>query len=100
VRQVAPAYTPAQTKATLVVGGGWADFIVGTGSQITSCNLDLDGSGGAPNAASDGLMLVRAMLGFTRTAVTDGAISGSPPRNTWALIRQYSSDNCGSNFLP
>ncbi len=100
VRQVAPANTPAQSKATLIVGGGWANFLVGTGTEITSCNLDIDGSGGAPNAVSDGLMLVRAMLGFTGTAVTDGAISGSPPRNTWALIRQYLNDNCGTNFAP
>lgn len=100
VHQVAPAFTPGQSKATLVVGGGWADFIVSTGTQITSCNLDIDGSGGAPNAASDGLMLVRAMLGFTGTAVTNGAISGSPPRNTWALIRDYLNTNCGTNFGP
>jgi hypothetical protein len=100
VRQVAPAFTPGQTIATLVVGGGWADFIVSTGTQITNCNLDIDGSGGAPNAASDGLMLVRAMLGFTGTAVTTGAISGSPPRNTWPLIRQYLNDNCGTSFAP
>jgi len=45
-------------------------------------------------------MLVRAMLGFTGTAVTNGAIIGNPPRNMWALIQQYLSVNCGSNFLP
>ncbi len=100
VRQVAPASPPTQTKATLVVGGGWADFIVSTGTQITSCNLDIDGSGGAPNAVSDGLMLVRAMLGFTGTNVTNGAIIGTPPRNTWALIRDYLNQNCGTNFAP
>lgn len=100
VRQVAPAFTPGQIKTTLVVGGGWADFIVSTGTQITSCNLDIDGSGGAPNPVSDGLMLVRAMLGFTGTAVTNGAITGSPPRNTWPLIRDYLNQNCGTNFAP
>ncbi|TAF99756.1 MAG: hypothetical protein EAZ43_15110 [Betaproteobacteria bacterium] len=66
----------------------------------TACELDLDGSGGAPNAVSDGLMLIRAMLGFTGTAVTTGAIIGSPPRNTWALIRDYLNQNCGTNFAP
>lgn len=64
------------------------------------CDLDLDGSGGAPHALSDGLMLVRAMLGLTGTAVTNGAISGSPPRNTWPLIRQYLNDRCGANYSP
>jgi len=100
VRQVAPPNTPAQAKATVVVGGGWADFIVTTGNSFTSCNLDVDGSGGAPNALTDGLMLVRAMLGFTGTAVTAGAIVGTPPRNTWALIQPYLNGNCGTNFLP
>ncbi len=66
----------------------------------TACDLDLDGSAGAPDAASDGLMLVRAMLGFTGTAVTDGAITGTPPRNSWTQIRQYLNDNCGTNFTP
>ena len=100
VRQVAPASTPAQSKATLVVGGGWANFLVTTGLEITSCNLDIDGSGGAPNPLTDGLMLVRAMLGLTGTAVTNGAIIGTPPRNTWALIQPYLNANCGTNFLP
>ena len=100
VRQVAPASTPAQAKTTLVVGGGWADFIVSTGTQITSCKLDIDGSGGAPNPLTDGLMLVRAMLGLTGTAVTTGAIIGTPPRNTWALIQPYLNANCGTSFLP
>lgn len=100
VRQVAPAFTPGLNRATLVAGGGWADFIVSTGTQISNCNLDIDGSGGAPNPLADGLMLVRAMLGFTGTAVTNGAISGTPPRNTWALIRDYLNTNCGTNFGP
>ena len=100
VRQVAPANVPALTKTTLVVGGGWADFVVTTGSALTSCNLDVDGSGGAPNGLTDGLILVRAMLGFTGTAVTTGAIFGTPPRNTWALIQPYLNANCGTNFLP
>jgi hypothetical protein len=66
----------------------------------TACDLDLDGSGGAPNAASDGLMLVRAMLGFTGTDVTNGAVAGSPPRSTWAHIRPYLNANCGTSFAP
>jgi len=100
VRQSASTFAPGLTRATLVAGGGYAHFFVSTGTQITSCNLDIDGSGGAPNAVSDGLMLVRAMLGFTGTAVTNGAIFGSPPRNTWALIRDYLNSNCGTNFAP
>ena len=87
-------------RSKLHVGGAAASFISTTGTLFTSCNLDIDGSGGAPNAATDGLMLVRAMLGFTGMAVTNGAIFGTPPRNTWPLIRDYLNGNCGTNFLP
>jgi hypothetical protein len=64
------------------------------------CDLDLDGSGGSPNAMTDGLMLLRALLGLTGSSVTSGAIIGAPPRNTWPLIRQYLNDRCGTAFLP
>lgn len=64
------------------------------------CDLDLDGSGGAPNAMTDGLMLLRAMLGLTGSSVTSGAIIGTPPRNTWPQIRQYLNDRCGASFVP
>ena len=87
-------------RSKLHVGGAAASFISTTGTLFTSCNLDIDGSGGAPNAVTDGLMLVRAMLGLTGTAVTNGAIIGTPPRNTWPLIRDYLNGNCGTNFLP
>ncbi len=87
-------------RSKLHVGGAAASFISTTGTLFTSCNLDIDGSGGAPNAVSDGLMLVRAMLGFTGTAVTNGAIIGTPLRNTWPLIRDYLNQNCGTNFGP
>lgn len=99
-RRMAPGNTPAQAKTTLVVGGGWADFMLATGSTLASSSLDVDGSGGAPNALTDGLILVRAMLGFAGSAVTTGAITGTPPRNTWALIQPYLNTNCGTNFLP
>ena len=100
VRHVSAPIANELVRSKLHIGGAAASFISTTGTTFTSCNLDIDGSGGAPNAASDGLMLVRAMLGFTGTAVTNGAIIGTPPRNTWALIRTYLNDNCGSNFLP
>jgi|GEM_PF-518001 len=100
VRHVSAPIANEVVRSKLHVGGAVASFISTTGTTFTSCNLDIDGSGGAPDAVSDGLMLVRAMLGFTGTAVTNGAIFGSPPRNTWALIRDYLNQNCGTNFAP
>jgi hypothetical protein len=100
VRHVSAPITNEVVRSRLHIGGAVASFISTTGTTFTSCSLDIDGSGGAPNAASDGLMLVRAMLGFTGTNVTNGAIIGTPPRNTWTLIRDYLNQNCGTNFAP
>jgi hypothetical protein len=100
VRHVSAPITNEVVRSRLHIGGAVASFISTTGSTFTSCSLDIDGSGGTPNAASDGLMLVRAMLGFTGNNVTNGAIIGTPPRNTWALIRDYLNQNCGTSFAP
>ncbi len=59
--------------------------------------LNLDGTGNA-NAATDGVLLLRAMFGLTGTAVTNG-ITLAPGR-TWADIRTYLNTQCGGNFLP
>ena len=56
--------------------------------------LDIDGNG-TTSAASDGVMLLRAMFGLTGTAVTNGAVVGS---RSWAEIRAYLNTNCGGNF--
>jgi hypothetical protein len=68
------------------------------GLDIAKC-LDVDGDG-AINATTDGLMLVRAMLGMTGTSVTSGAVTGSSPRNNWTSIRQHLNTACGGNFAP
>ena len=67
-------------------------------SMIADRSLRLDGSGNAPTALSDGLMLVRAMVGVTGIGVTTLAIAGTPPRNTWTLIRQHLNGTCGGAF--
>ena len=38
--------------------------------------------------------------GLTGTAVTSGVVGHNPPRNTWALIRQYLNRSCGMNLAP
>ncbi|MBK7473243.1 MAG: hypothetical protein IPI73_24065 [Betaproteobacteria bacterium] len=79
VRQLAPLIAPGFAKATLVVGGKWADFLVTTGTQLTACSLDVDGNGGI-DALTDGLILIRAMFGLTGTSVTNGVIGSGSPR--------------------
>ena len=58
--------------------------------------LDIDGNG-ATTAASDGVMLLRAMFGLTGTAVTNGITTNG---QTWATIRNYLNTQCGGSFLP
>lgn len=62
--------------------------------------LDVDGNG-LVQPLTDGLMLLRAMLGLKLTAVTNGAIgTGTPTRTTWATIQPFLNANCGTNFAP
>lgn len=58
--------------------------------------LNLDGTGNA-NAATDGVLLLRAMFGLTGTAVTNGIATNG---RTWADIRTYLNTQCGGNFAP
>lgn len=63
------------------------------------CALDVDGNGSI-DALTDGLLLLRATLGLTGMAVTNGATgSGSPTRTTWAQIQPYLNRHCGSKFF-
>lgn len=58
--------------------------------------LNLDGSGNV-NAATDGVLLLRAMFGLTGTAVTTGIPTNG---RSWTDIRTYLNTQCGGNFLP
>lgn len=59
--------------------------------------LDLDGSGDT-SAATDGVLLLRAMFGFTGSAVTQGVVADGG--RTWNDIRAYLNTYCGGNFSP
>ena len=98
-RHTASAANNDVTKTVVHIGVETASFLVSTGTAFTACSLDVDGNG-TINALTDGLMIVRAMLGFTGSAVTNGAIVGSPPRATWAAIQPFLNSNCGTSFLP
>ncbi|MBL8309323.1 MAG: DUF4394 domain-containing protein [Burkholderiales bacterium] len=87
------------TGAASSVGGiGTATVIDGlaVAAEPSPC-LDIDGNG-LVGAMTDALMLVRALLGMTGTAVTDNAVAVGAPRNSWPLIRAHLSTNCGLNF--
>jgi hypothetical protein len=61
---------------------------------IDSKRLDIDGNT-LTDAQTDGTLLVRAMLGFSETAVTDGALgTGTLTRGDWTSIRAYLVGTC------
>jgi len=62
-----------------------------------ACGLDIDGDGQVL-ATSDGLILLRMMLGLNGSAVTQNAIRGAPPRADWNSIRSYVNGTCNANF--
>jgi hypothetical protein len=64
----------------------------------TTCTLDLDGDGNV-SALSDGVMFVRALLGFGGVAVTNDVAGGGVSGPTWAEIRPLLSNNCGLQGL-
>jgi alpha-tubulin suppressor-like RCC1 family protein len=62
------------------------------------CTMDLDGDG-AVTATGDGLMLMRALLGFSGGAVTTNAAAASGTRRTWGEIRAHLKTSCGVQGL-
>ena len=84
---------------TFAMGSGNMTLFAKWGNVVT-CTLDVDGNSSI-DPLTDGLMIVRAMLGFTGTAVTNGAVGGgTPTRATWNLIQPYLNTYCGTSFLP
>lgn len=91
----------SSSQTAVTVGGYTTQFtsFVGQG-PASGCALDIDGNG-TISATTDGLLLVRAMLGFTGTAVTDNALgAGTLARGDWPSIRAFLNANCGTNFAP
>ena len=66
---------------------------VDAAALVERCNMDVDGDGFV-HATTDGLMLMRAMMGMTGTAVSSAAAPGSP-RSDWAVLRPFLVDVCG-----
>jgi hypothetical protein len=60
-----------------------------------ACNLDMDGDS-LLSPTKEGLVLVRAMLGFSGSNVT----AGTGLTASWATIRANLNANCGTNFAP
>lgn len=78
-------YTLRSTSNGFVLSPGFWHATIGV---TQGCVLDLDGNNSI-SALTDGLLLLRAMLGLTDTAVTNGAIGVGAARTTWAQIQPF-----------
>ena len=88
---------PTAKRTSDVAIAAWIDAHRNAGVNLP---LDLDGDG-AVDAATDGLLLLRTMLGFSGTAVTDNALgAGTKTRGTWSLIRAHLVDVCQLPLAP
>lgn len=68
-------------------------------TQGTRCTVDLDGSNSV-GATSDGVLLLRALLGLSGNAAINGAISSNASRFTWAGVRDYAGLHCRLPVAP
>ena len=87
--------------ATVIAGGVGASAARTTWDAIrpyiNPTFYDLDGNG-VVDPATDGLMLLRMMLGLSGNAVIANAIGANPTRGTYAAIRSYVNTQCGTSF--
>lgn len=90
------------TNAAAAVAAANACTSVPTGvpaSIDTACNGDYDGNG-VVDPLTDGLIAFRLAMGFTGTAVTNGALGNCATRTTYAQLRAWSNRNCGTSYSP
>lgn len=100
VRQVAPAALNVISEVTLHIGAVAGTYRVTTGTiPGFGCTLDVDGSGFL-DALGDGLIILRALLGMTGSAVTTNTVGQAATRTSWDDIRAYLNTTCGASFLP
>lgn len=78
------------------LGDGHSAQYVGSPQHVVDgkCSMDIDDNGSA-SAATDGLLLTRALLGFSGTQLTQSALGAGATRNTWSAIRAHLVQNCG-----
>ncbi len=79
------SFTARLTPLSSALAPGFWHAVIGA---TQGCVLDVDGNG-VISATADGLMILRAMLGLSDTAVTQGATVNGAPRTTWAQIAPY-----------
>jgi hypothetical protein len=86
---------PSGTEETrLIISGTAYPFRSSTGNASIACNLDMNADNKL-DATLEGLILVRAMLGFGSAATVAGT---SVTQGRWDAMRPVINANCGTNF--
>ena len=67
--------------------------INGSPQTAPTCTMDIDGDG-VINATTDGLILLRAMLGISGANALANAVGTGASRSTWPQVREYLFDQC------
>ncbi|MGL4230746.1 MAG: hypothetical protein ACRCWJ_05195, partial [Casimicrobium sp.] len=67
--------------------------LMGGPQTARACTMDIDGDG-VINPLTDGLILVRTMLGLSGTAALAGAVGPGAARPDWPRVREYLFDQC------
>ena len=77
--------------ATVYVNGvpGLASAENLLGYNEVSLDIDRNGSGSTVSASTDGLLVLRYLLGLTGSALTSGAIGATPARGDAVAIKRY-----------
>ncbi|WP_395707696.1 hypothetical protein, partial [Casimicrobium huifangae] len=68
-------------------------------TPATRCTIDLDGSN-STGASSDGVLLMRMLLGLSGNAAITGALSSNASRFSWASVRDYAGLHCRLPVAP
>ncbi len=79
--------SPGRTDPTLIA------------NHLVAQRMDIDGDSSV-DAVTDGLLLLRALLGFSGDAVIGDAVSPCATRTTWATIRAHLVGTCGLVVAP
>ena len=88
----------AATLGALGAGAARTDSIA-IATHLNAQKLDIDGDSSV-DASTDGLLLLRALLGLSGNAVIGTAISPCATRTTWTDIRAHLAGTCGLSVAP
>ena len=80
------AITKLRSLRVVLVAALFASLVSPT--MHATCNFDIDGNG-SPEALTDGLLLIRSMLGLTGNALTQGALGIGATRTLTADLQTF-----------